>query len=163
MKNKILGWVLAAIVISFMGCKKEDYPTEWVHAYIDVPFEMAPTQPCYLLDTIVNTQTGQKEVHRIEVRITSIDEHRSFGGDCDFVYGTSAKINGIALLSDGSEVPYGLYMPGCTNGEEWTTNNNNIPKQDLVKHRLYLLKLNPYDSKPKHLGDYRIKYVIKRK
>ncbi len=149
MKNTIIITTILLACVAVYGCKKEKAIKPF-NITLGVPFTM----------TIRDTGVLQNSSEPIKIYLTQIEEYRAFGSDCMFSTGGYAAVSANLDLQDTSISLCRLGMPGCTAGDEYDTINLVAPKCIYKEYKIYLLKLNPYDSRPENQDGYSAKYVI---
>lgn len=152
---------LFTLAASISSCQK-DNTNNWVHAYINIPFEMIPTQPAYLYDTILDTITNHEIRNRIEVKIISIEDYRVFGESCSFSTASGAVIKAELTINDTLVSDCNLTMPGCTNGQDLFVSSGS-GKCEIGDYILYILNLSPQNNSSPNLSEYSVKYIVKHK
>lgn len=154
--NYTVSSIFIFLSLTFLSCKKHD--TETMNTIkLDIPFDALIDQDYYLFDTI--SINGSNIYNKIRVNVSHVVDHRSTQcsastGGVAYIYST------IRLNSDTYQDT--LNMPGCVGNQQWDTMNVNAPKYRFGQYRIFLLKLDPYDTIPNLQDSYKVKYVLKR-
>ncbi len=149
MKNTIIITTILLACVAVYGCKKEKAIKPF-NITLGVPFTMTIRDTGVLID----------DDKKVQIHLGEIRDYRLFGDDCSFATGGYAAIPLYVQSSDTSLSVCEMGMPGCTAGDEYDTINLVAPKCIYKEYKIYLLKLNPYDSRPESQDGYSVKYVI---
>lgn len=166
MKKYFKHIVMFMFLISVLGCKKDAEPQ---YIQLDVPFYMSINQECILIDTRIDSLTGNSVEHKLSLKCTSVIDERCFESVGSGILGCCAQSSGgaaeifLRIEEDESDSQaFSFFMPGCRQSdEEYSLINTNIPKYIYHGYKVCLLMLKPWDSKPKNSA-YSVKCILKR-